>query len=82
MALSSPFAIELAPRERDALERLAAITQPILELTGGNSPACMTNAGKAVAGTIPGAVHRVVDGQAHDVSATALAPELLEFFIA
>ena len=42
----------------------------------------MTNAGKAVAGTIPGPVHRVVDGQAHDVSPSALAPALLEFLIA
>jgi hypothetical protein len=42
----------------------------------------MTNAGKAVAGTIPHAVHRVIGGQTHNVSPTALAPELLEFFTA
>lgn len=63
-------------------ERLAAITQPTLVLTGGDSPAWLTNAGKAVAGTIPGAVHRVLDGQTHNVSPAALAPELLEFFTA
>lgn len=62
--------------------RLAAITQPTLVLTGGASPAWLTSAGKAVAGTIPGAVHRVLDGQMHNVSAAALAPELLEFFVA
>jgi pimeloyl-ACP methyl ester carboxylesterase len=62
--------------------RLAAITQPTLVLTGGNSPAWMTGAGKAVAATIPGAVHRVLGGQAHNVSPEALAPELLEFFTA
>jgi pimeloyl-ACP methyl ester carboxylesterase len=62
--------------------RLAAITQPTLVLTGGNSPAWMTGAGKAVAATIPGAVHRVLDGQTHNVSPEALAPELLEFFTA
>jgi pimeloyl-ACP methyl ester carboxylesterase len=60
--------------------QLAAITQPTLVLTGGNSPAWMINAGKAVARSIPGAVHRVLDGQTHNVSPTALAPELLEFF--
>ena len=60
--------------------RLAAITQPTLVLTGGNSPAWMTNAGKAVARSIPGAAHRVLDGQTHNVSPAALAPELLEFF--
>jgi pimeloyl-ACP methyl ester carboxylesterase len=47
---------------------LAAITQPALVLTGGNSPAWITKAGKAVARTIPGAVHRVLDGQTHNVS--------------
>jgi pimeloyl-ACP methyl ester carboxylesterase len=60
--------------------RLAAITQPTLVLTGGSSPAWLTNAGQAVAATIPGAVHRVLDGQIHNVSPEALAPELLEFF--
>lgn len=60
--------------------RLAAITQPTLVLTGGNSPAWITNAGKAVAGTIPAAAHRVLEGQTHNVSPKALAPELLEFF--
>lgn len=63
-------------------QRLAAITQPTLVLTGGNSPAWMTNAGTAVAGTIPVAVHRVLAGQMHNVSPQALAPELLEFFTA
>jgi pimeloyl-ACP methyl ester carboxylesterase len=62
--------------------RLAAITQPTLVLTGGSSPAWMTNAGQAVAGTIPAAVHRVLAGQMHNVSPQALAPELLEFFTA
>jgi pimeloyl-ACP methyl ester carboxylesterase len=60
--------------------QLATITQPTLVLTGGNSPAWMANAGKAVARSIPGAVHRVLDGQTHNVSPAALAPELLEFF--
>ncbi len=55
-------------------QRLAAITQPTLVLTGGNSPAWMTNA--------DGAVHRVLEGQTHNVSPEALTPELLEFFTA
>jgi alpha-beta hydrolase superfamily lysophospholipase len=63
-------------------EVLAAITQPVLVLTGGNSPEWITKAGEAVAGTIPGAVHRVLGGQAHSVSPTALVPELLQFFAA
>ena len=62
-------------------DRLAAITQPTLVLTGENSPAWITNAGKAVAATIPAAAHRVLEGQTHYVSPEALGPELLEFFI-
>ena len=63
-------------------DRLAAIAQPTLVLTGGNSPAWITNAGKAVARTIPAAAHRFLDGQTHNVSPEAIAPELLEFFTA
>lgn len=38
------------------------------------------NASRAVAGMVPGARHRVLEGQAHNVSAKAFVPELLEFF--
>jgi pimeloyl-ACP methyl ester carboxylesterase len=61
-------------------DRLAAITQPTLVLTGGHSPAWIANAGQAVTRTIPSATHRVLAGQTHNVSPRALAPELLEFF--
>jgi pimeloyl-ACP methyl ester carboxylesterase len=60
---------------------LARITQPTLVLNGGDSPAWMGSAGKAVAGAIPGAVHRVLEGQAHNVASEVIVPELLEFFI-
>jgi hypothetical protein len=42
----------------------------------------MTNAGEAVAEAVPGAVHRVLEAQAHNVAPQAVVPELLEFFIA
>ncbi|RBQ18735.1 alpha/beta hydrolase [Spongiactinospora rosea] len=61
-------------------ERLATVGCPTLVLTGQNSPAWMVAAGKAVAAMIPGASYRTLDGQAHNVSPVALAPELLEFF--
>ena len=41
----------------------------------------MGSAGKAVAGDIPGAVHRVPEGQAHNMAPEIIVPELLEFFI-
>ncbi|MEU4699252.1 alpha/beta fold hydrolase [Nonomuraea dietziae] len=61
---------------------LGAINRPTLVLNGERSPAWMTSAGRAVAKSVPGALHRVLEGQTHNVSAQALAPELLEFFVA
>jgi alpha-beta hydrolase superfamily lysophospholipase len=62
--------------------RLAAIAQPTLVLSGAKSPQWMASAGRAVAGKVPGARHRVLEDQAHNVAAKALVPELLEFFTA
>jgi pimeloyl-ACP methyl ester carboxylesterase len=62
--------------------RLASVKAPTLVLTGGDSPAWMTSAGRAVAAAVPGAVHRVLAGQSHNPAPGALAPELLEFFLA
>jgi hypothetical protein len=41
----------------------------------------MRHAGQAVADAIPGAVYRVLEGQAHSVAPAAIVPELLEFFV-
>jgi len=60
---------------------LARVTQPTLVLNGGDSPAWMARAGQAVADAIPGAVHRVLEAQAHNVAPQAIVPELLEFFV-
>jgi len=60
---------------------LADITQPTLVLNGGDSPAWMRRAGEAVSGAIPGAMHRVLEGQVHYVAPEAIVPELLEFFV-
>jgi pimeloyl-ACP methyl ester carboxylesterase len=60
---------------------LAGIVQPTLVLNGGASPAWMGRAGQAVASAIPGAVHRVLEGQAHYVAPGAIVPELLEFLV-
>jgi pimeloyl-ACP methyl ester carboxylesterase len=62
------------------VDTAASIKQAVLVLNGQDSPAWMRNAGTALAHAVPGAAHRVLHGQAHGVSAHALAPELLEFF--
>jgi pimeloyl-ACP methyl ester carboxylesterase len=59
---------------------LAAVAQPTLVLNGGNSPGWMTSAGQAVAAAVPGAAHRILAGQAHNVASGAIVPELMEFF--
>ncbi|MGW0803139.1 alpha/beta fold hydrolase [Nonomuraea sp. NPDC002799] len=72
----------LGPGNVPPAARLAAITRPTLVLNGEDSPAWMGNAGLAVAAAVPGAMRRVLEGQAHNVAPEALVPELLEFFVA
>ena len=42
----------------------------------------MASASKAVAGAVPGAIHRVLDGQPHSPAPESLAPELADFLLA
>lgn len=74
-------AFVMGPDNQLPAKLLAGIAQPTLVLTGEDSPAWMTNAGKAVSGAIPHASHRVLEGQTHNVAPQAIAPELLEFFV-
>jgi pimeloyl-ACP methyl ester carboxylesterase len=60
-------------------DELARIGVPALVMVGGRSPADMARAQEAVAAAIPGARHRVLDGQTHQVSPAALAPVLADF---
>ncbi|MDX3110500.1 alpha/beta fold hydrolase [Nonomuraea angiospora] len=82
-ALAHTLAYEaavLGPGNALPAGRLAALRQPTLVLNGEDSPRWMSNAGLAVAAAVPGAVRRVLEGQAHNVAPQALVPELLEFF--
>jgi pimeloyl-ACP methyl ester carboxylesterase len=60
--------------------QMKSIKAPTLVIYGGESPAFMGNAAKALAKTIPDARVRGLDGQSHDIVPMALAPVLLEFF--
>ena len=75
-------ALVMGPDNVLPTDLLGCVTQPTLVLSGGASPSWMGAAGKAVAGAIPGAVHRILAGQAHNVAAQAIVPEILEFFVA
>ncbi len=75
-------ALVMGPDNALPADLLASITQPTLVLSGGDSPAWMGHAGQAVAEAVPGAVHRILEAQAHNVAPQAIVPELLEFFVA
>ena len=56
------------------------INVPTLVADGGKSPAWMRNAMRALAGVLPKATYRTLDGQTHMVKSQVLAPVLTEFF--
>jgi pimeloyl-ACP methyl ester carboxylesterase len=62
------------------VERLASVTVPTLVIDGAKSEDFLQNGARAVAAALPNAQHRSLAGQAHDVAADALAPELAGFF--
>jgi pimeloyl-ACP methyl ester carboxylesterase len=64
------------------VEKLRHIMVPTLVLVGGKAATPMADAQAAIAAAIPGSTHRVLDGQTHQVAATAIAPHLQEFFTA
>ena len=60
--------------------RWSGATMPTLVMDGGKSPAWMRNATRALAGVLPNATYRTLDGQTHQVKPKVLAPPLIEFF--
>ncbi|WP_436739087.1 alpha/beta fold hydrolase [Streptomyces sp. BBFR102] len=63
------------------LDRIALVRVPVLVMAGAASPPAMTEAARAVAGALPGAAYREVDGQGHDVAPGAVAAVLREFLL-
>ncbi|MFF4651812.1 alpha/beta fold hydrolase [Streptomyces sp. NPDC001380] len=59
---------------------LAGIAVPVLVLDGGASPEPLRAPARAVAAAVPGAEHRTLPGQTHEVAPDVLAPVLLKFF--
>jgi len=58
----------------------APVKIPTLVAVGGKSPAWMTNGTRALAGSLPDAIHRTLPGQNHMVKAAAIGPVLTGFF--
>jgi pimeloyl-ACP methyl ester carboxylesterase len=63
-------------------ERFSKIAVPVLALHGSKTDARLQAAARAVADAIPGARHRALAGQTHNVAPAVLAPALCEFFAA
>jgi len=62
--------------------RWAGATMPTLAMDGGKSPVWIRNGMRALAGVLPNATFRTLDGQTHMLKAEAAAPVLTEFFSA
>ncbi|MGW3075059.1 MULTISPECIES: alpha/beta fold hydrolase [unclassified Kitasatospora] len=62
------------------VDLLATVAVPTLSLDGGDSPEMLRAPARAVAAAVPGAEHRTLDGQTHEVVAEVLAPELVAFY--
>ena len=57
----------------------ASATVPTLVLAGEKSPEQLRNAARAIAGVLPNAEHRELEGQSHNPSMKVMAPVLREF---
>ncbi len=61
-------------------ERAAGVAVPTLIMDGGASYPFMHETATALAGAIPNARQRTLEGQTHEAAAEAIAPVLAEFF--
>lgn len=62
------------------VERAASVTTPTLVMDGGASFPFMHTAADNLAGALPHAQRRTLEGQTHEVAAEVIAPALVEFF--
>jgi len=62
-------------------ERIASVTMPLLVMDGEKSDVRLRHAVRAVAEALPNAEHLTLKGQTHNVSAAALTPVLVKFFV-
>lgn len=62
--------------------RLGSIRVPVLAMHGSKTDARLKLAAQEVAEAVPGATHRVLAGQTHNVKPGVLVPSVVEFFSA
>lgn len=79
VAHTLPYDTTIMTGFRVPRRRLASIRVPALVMHGSKTDARLKAAATAVAAAIPGAQHRELAGQNHNVSPVALAPVVVEF---
>jgi pimeloyl-ACP methyl ester carboxylesterase len=63
-------------------QQWTSVTAPTLVMDGGASPAWIRNSARALAGVLPNAQHRTLEGQTHAAAPEILALEIERFFVA
>jgi pimeloyl-ACP methyl ester carboxylesterase len=61
-------------------DRAALVSVPTLAMAGSKTDVRLLHATDALAKVLPNVQHRILKGQTHNVSASAIAPVLVEFF--
>lgn len=74
-----PYDASIMTGFRVPRQRLGTIRVPALVMHGSKTDARLKHAATAAAGAIPGAEHRELAGQTHNVSPAVLAPAVTEF---
>ncbi|MDO7882407.1 alpha/beta fold hydrolase [Salinibacterium soli] len=80
VAFTLPYDTEIMTGFRVPVDELSRIRVPALVMVGGKAKPNMVAAAQGVADAVPGATHRLLPGQTHQVKDEAIAPELVEFF--
>jgi pimeloyl-ACP methyl ester carboxylesterase len=79
VAHTLPYDAAIMTEFRIPRARFAAIRTPVLVMNGTRTQPRLKDAARTLARTIPGAQHRELAGQTHNVSPKALAPVTIEF---
>jgi pimeloyl-ACP methyl ester carboxylesterase len=79
VAHTLPYDAAVMNGYRVPVERFGDVRVPTLVMHGGKTDTRLVSAATEVAGAVPGAEHRVLAGQTHNVAAKVLAPALVSF---
>jgi pimeloyl-ACP methyl ester carboxylesterase len=82
VAPTLPYDLSVMGSFTAPVARFASIAVPTLVMVGGKAAKPMRDAQEAIAAALPGSRFEVLDGQTHQVSEKAIAPQLEAFFTA